>query len=224
MYNKNGELKRNTSLKCTKHVLKGQEKAFVRVKGKCHIHFSTTFLVEPHPLRNVTDIYWFWFQFRLSASLPAKLSIFTMEKHHSHAPSPLQHHHNVSRGKMDVWCFPKLKHFTEDMLIGTYNLATPIWSHYNYKYFIYMFASNVNRGTIWVCKTWNKCSKDSYSSCFSYFFPVAGERLAELTSRDGDWFLDELCSMSGNVTQLLTLLKDYPIVRKAPSVIGMSID
>ena len=60
--------------------------------------------------------------------------------------------------------------------------------------------------------------KDSYSSCFFYYFPVAGERLAELTSRDGDWFLDELCSMSGNVTQLLTLLKDYPIVRKAQSL------
>ncbi len=35
---------------------------------------------------------------------------------------------------------------------------------------------------------------------------AAGERLMDLTSRDGDWFLDELCSMSGNVNQLLSLL------------------
>ena len=45
-----------------------------------------------------------------------------------------------------------------------------------------------------------------------YFPTVAGERLSDLTSREGDWFLDELCSMSGNVTQLLVLLKDYPLV------------
>lgn len=42
---------------------------------------------------------------------------------------------------------------------------------------------------------------------------VAKERLSELTSREGDWFLDELCSMSGNVNQLLLLLKDHPLVR-----------
>lgn len=35
---------------------------------------------------------------------------------------------------------------------------------------------------------------------------AAGDRLMDLTSRDGDWFLDELCSMSGNVTQLLEIL------------------
>lgn len=40
---------------------------------------------------------------------------------------------------------------------------------------------------------------------------VAKDRLSELTSREGDWFLDELCSMSGNVNQLLLLLKDYPM-------------
>eukprot|EP00106_Octopus_bimaculoides_P021655 XP_014789097.1 PREDICTED: serine/threonine-protein kinase SMG1-like isoform X1 [Octopus bimaculoides] len=34
----------------------------------------------------------------------------------------------------------------------------------------------------------------------------AGDRLMDLTSRDGDWFLDELCSMSGNVNQLLEIL------------------
>ena len=41
---------------------------------------------------------------------------------------------------------------------------------------------------------------------------VAKDRLSDLTSREGDWFLDELCSMSGNVNQLLLLLKDYPFV------------
>ena len=30
----------------------------------------------------------------------------------------------------------------------------------------------------------------------------------DLTSRDGDWFLDELCSMSGNVNHLLLALND----------------
>lgn len=43
---------------------------------------------------------------------------------------------------------------------------------------------------------------------------VAKDRLSELTSREGDWFLDELCSMSGNVNQLLLLLKDHPMVRE----------
>ena len=38
---------------------------------------------------------------------------------------------------------------------------------------------------------------------------TAAERLMDLTSRDGDWFLDELCSMSGNVNHLLGLLQ-YP--------------
>lgn len=36
----------------------------------------------------------------------------------------------------------------------------------------------------------------------------AGEQLLELTSRDGAWFLEELCSMSGNVTCLVQLLKE----------------
>ena len=43
---------------------------------------------------------------------------------------------------------------------------------------------------------------------------MAKDRLSELTSREGDWFLDELCSMSGNVNQLLLLLKDHPMVRE----------
>ena len=40
------------------------------------------------------------------------------------------------------------------------------------------------------------------------FYAAAGERLMDLTSRDGDWFLDELCSMSANVNHLLSALSD----------------
>jgi PI-3-kinase-related kinase SMG-1 len=36
---------------------------------------------------------------------------------------------------------------------------------------------------------------------------AARERLSDLTSRDGDWFLDELCTMSGNVSQMNGLLQ-----------------
>uniref|UniRef100_T1J1T4 PI3K/PI4K catalytic domain-containing protein n=1 Tax=Strigamia maritima TaxID=126957 RepID=T1J1T4_STRMM len=36
---------------------------------------------------------------------------------------------------------------------------------------------------------------------------AAGDRLVDLTSRDGDWFLDEVFSISSNVMQLLTLLR-----------------
>ena len=36
---------------------------------------------------------------------------------------------------------------------------------------------------------------------------AARDRLSDLTSRDGDWFLDELCTMSGNVSQMVNLLK-----------------
>lgn len=36
----------------------------------------------------------------------------------------------------------------------------------------------------------------------------AGVRLSELNSREGDWFLDELCTMSGNVSQMITLLEN----------------
>lgn len=35
----------------------------------------------------------------------------------------------------------------------------------------------------------------------------AGEQLVDLTSRDGAWFLEELCSMIGNVSALATLLQ-----------------
>ena len=44
----------------------------------------------------------------------------------------------------------------------------------------------------------------------SLFFLInhsaARDRLSDLTSRDGDWFLDELCTMSGNVSQMVSLL------------------
>lgn len=35
----------------------------------------------------------------------------------------------------------------------------------------------------------------------------AGDRLMDLTSRDGDWFLDELCSMSSNIMHYIDMLK-----------------
>ena len=35
----------------------------------------------------------------------------------------------------------------------------------------------------------------------------AGEQLVDLTSRDGAWFLEELCSMSGNIGVLATMLQ-----------------
>ncbi|TKS88123.1 Serine/threonine-protein kinase SMG1 [Collichthys lucidus] len=40
----------------------------------------------------------------------------------------------------------------------------------------------------------------------------AGEQLVDLTSRDGAWFLEELCSMIGNVSALATLLKRCPLL------------
>ena len=40
-----------------------------------------------------------------------------------------------------------------------------------------------------------------------------GDRLMDLTSRDGDWFLEELCSMSGNVSQFLDMIKTSQQVR-----------
>ena len=36
---------------------------------------------------------------------------------------------------------------------------------------------------------------------------AAGERLMDLTSRDGDWFLEELSSISGNVNHFLNTLE-----------------
>uniref|UniRef100_UPI0037E707FB serine/threonine-protein kinase SMG1 n=1 Tax=Semicossyphus pulcher TaxID=241346 RepID=UPI0037E707FB len=40
----------------------------------------------------------------------------------------------------------------------------------------------------------------------------AGEQLVDLTSRDGTWFLEELCSLSGNVSALATLLQRCPLL------------
>ncbi|XP_068192330.1 serine/threonine-protein kinase SMG1 isoform X2 [Antennarius striatus] len=40
----------------------------------------------------------------------------------------------------------------------------------------------------------------------------AGEQLVDLTSRDGAWFLEELCSMIGNVSALATLLQCCPLL------------
>ncbi|KAM9745691.1 serine/threonine-protein kinase SMG1 isoform 1-T1 [Menidia menidia] len=40
----------------------------------------------------------------------------------------------------------------------------------------------------------------------------AGEQLVDLTSRDGAWFLEELCSMLGNVSALATLQQRCPLL------------
>ena len=40
----------------------------------------------------------------------------------------------------------------------------------------------------------------------------AGEQLVDLISRDGAWFLEELCSMIGNVSALATLLQRCPLL------------
>ncbi|OWF37806.1 serine/threonine-protein kinase SMG1-like [Mizuhopecten yessoensis] len=40
----------------------------------------------------------------------------------------------------------------------------------------------------------------------------AGDRLMDLTSRDGDWFLDELCSMSSNIMHYIDMLKINTLV------------
>ncbi|XP_068605668.1 serine/threonine-protein kinase SMG1 [Brachionichthys hirsutus] len=42
----------------------------------------------------------------------------------------------------------------------------------------------------------------------------AGEQLVDLTSRDGAWFLDELCSMIGNASALATLLQRCPLLHR----------
>ena len=42
----------------------------------------------------------------------------------------------------------------------------------------------------------------------------AGDRLMDLTSRDGDWFLDELCSMSSNVMHFIDTLTSNTLVQE----------
>lgn len=56
----------------------------------------------------------------------------------------------------------------------------------------------------------------------------AGEQLVDLTSRDGAWFLEELCSMMGNVSALTTLLQCCPplphdLELPAPSVTTQAV-
>ncbi len=46
-----------------------------------------------------------------------------------------------------------------------------------------------------------------------FIFSVAGSRLLDLVSRDGDWFLEELVSMTGNVMQFATFARTYWMVR-----------
>lgn len=56
----------------------------------------------------------------------------------------------------------------------------------------------------------------------------AGEQLVDLTSRDGAWFLEELCSMIGNVSALATLLQrcsllPHDLELPAPSVTTQAV-
>ena len=62
-----------------------------------------------------------------------------------------------------------------------------------------------------------------YINISVWSLPAAGDRLMDLTSRDGDWFLDELCSMSGNVNQLLLLLKDNPLMESTSPALADNI-
>lgn len=78
---------------------------------------------------------------------------------------------------------------------------------------VWSFSKSLYK-VLWQCRQheWKR-------NCFAVqtlfvFLTVAKDRLSDLTSREGDWFLDELCSMSGNVNQLLLLLKDHPMVRE----------
>lgn len=43
---------------------------------------------------------------------------------------------------------------------------------------------------------------------------MAGSRLLDLASRDGDWFLEELVSMTGNVMQFANFARTYWMVKK----------
>lgn len=45
----------------------------------------------------------------------------------------------------------------------------------------------------------------------------------DLTSRDGDWFLDELCSMSANVNQFLETLNRYTQVSEIKVIITLML-
>lgn len=56
----------------------------------------------------------------------------------------------------------------------------------------------------------------------------AGEQLVDLISRDGAWFLEELCCMIGNISALATLLQRCPLLphdldMPAPSAITQTV-
>ncbi len=50
----------------------------------------------------------------------------------------------------------------------------------------------------------------------------AGEQLVELTSRDGAWFLEELCSMSGNITCLVQLLQQCQLLSHDLDILSLA--
>ena len=53
---------------------------------------------------------------------------------------------------------------------------------------------------------------------------AARDRLMDLTSRDGDWFLDELCSMSANVSQMISLITDPVMVSHLHTLLVIILD
>uniref|UniRef100_A0A671RIL4 Serine/threonine-protein kinase SMG1 n=1 Tax=Sinocyclocheilus anshuiensis TaxID=1608454 RepID=A0A671RIL4_9TELE len=50
----------------------------------------------------------------------------------------------------------------------------------------------------------------------------AGEQLVELTSCDGAWFLEELCSMSGNITCLVQLLQQCQLLSHDLDILSLA--
>lgn len=61
----------------------------------------------------------------------------------------------------------------------------------------------------------------SFSTNFylKYFISASGDRLVDLTSWNGDWFLDELYSTCGNIAQYIQLLLDSCVVNIFTSLI-----
>ena len=59
----------------------------------------------------------------------------------------------------------------------------------------------------------NRIITRSSNTTFFCLLLVAGSRLLDLVSRDGDWFLEELVSMTGNVMQFATFARTYWMVR-----------
>ncbi|XP_052059400.1 serine/threonine-protein kinase SMG1-like isoform X1 [Mytilus californianus] len=66
--------------------------------------------------------------------------------------------------------------------------------------------------TAWIISA--LCSLNKRYSQMEAAAAGAGDRLMDLTSRDGDWFLDELCSMSSNVMHFIETLMANTLVQE----------